>query len=729
MSERISPPSWTEWTRNPSDRSPQRKAFDEILGELRKEGLIEVRSSLFVHLARYSFLHVKNARIQVGAFIQSVPDDIFRQVSPPLRVIEANAVIKILVGAGLALIEEETPSTAVSIVLIERLAPGVLARDQVVQSIRHHLKEVFAKWDPDNLVSRASTFPTVASVAKATGVDPAHLAPGDGCVAVLDKPESNENNPQPFLQETIDQGAAPLVLLQFWPLPTPQGGGAGPDPEFSLVITRDMPLTQVVRNYCIPVFTEFYRNNDHHDTAMEIQAKYASYMHKYREKFPNAAGAAAGDRIDKVLTTADPDGEIFANAVYVMAQMLRKLKNPVIYQAARIAYAHAMAQRVRKRRTEKEAAEKAQDTTALIGRIRESLKPLTLDELKKTPDATRKRELGMKYPAVIELLPLAAPKEGGRPVVYEIRGTFIHRENLLRTFLDLREREIWAQREHLAQYWARHGIPPMEEMFLLEKDVSADFSRALEIIVQERILAPDAADFIKDFVSEQTNLYALAPVLWPEGHRGAVTPHEVVLRGLDPILYEDKDRLRRRALIGVLGLKSSYPQIVKTAWNIVFMEDGVFRFILRKIAAMFGGRPASAVEKEVEEVVLKKSSSSPEAPDKRAQKVGELKKLKELAPLLRDRETLVAERERAAGQWCFKLDPEAGRRTRQAVDDEVARLVGKIAVEQLSEENSAKVALFLVEKSSVLDQVTSSRAFHRYLYLTALQKRADVLGR
>jgi hypothetical protein len=90
---------------------------------------------------------------------------------------------------------------------------------------------------------------------------------------------------------------------------------------------------------------------------------------------------------------------------------------------------------------------------------------------------------------------------------------------------------------------------------------------------------------------------------------------------------------------------------------------------------------------------------------------------------------LVKDREKAAQQWCLKLDAEAGRRTREAVDDEVVRLVNKIAIDQLSEENGAKVALFLVEKSSVLGQVTSSRAFHRYLYLTALLRRSEMLSR
>ena len=732
MSERIPPPSWTEWTRNPSDRSPQRKTFDDLAGELRKEGLIEVRSSLFVQLARYSYLQIKNARVVVQSFLLSIPDEIFRQISPAYRVTEIDAVLRILVAAGLATIEEETETTLISVILTERLGAGEVARGQEVHSVIAHLKEVFGKWDPDDLVSRPSSFPTVESVAKATNVDRAHLAPGEGCVAVLDKPDSNENNPNPFLQETIDQGNGTLALLQFWPLPDSKGSAVGPDPEFSLVISREMPLNFLVRNYCVPIFAEFFRSNDNHDTAMEIQAKYASYMHKYREKFPTALGAAANDRIDKVLATADPEGEIFANAVYVVAQMLRKVKSPVVYQAARIAYAHAMALRVRKRRMERAAAERTQDTALLVGRIRESTKPLTLDDLKKTTDGSRKNELGTKYPSVIELLPLTAPKEGDRPPIFEIRGAFVHRENLIKTFLDFRDREIWAQRERLARLWARKGIPAVEEVQIFDRDVSADFMRALELLVQERILAPNAPDFIREFVSEESNLYALAPALWPEGHRGAVTPLEVVLRGIDPILYEDKDRLRRRPLVGVLGLKVSYPQIVKAAWNIVLMEDGLLSFLLRKLASFFGGKPSAPIEEEEEAPPKKAASASSEGKGSgeiKSQKAVELKKLKEMAPILKDRAALIAEREKAAGQWCLKLDPEANRRTRQAVDDEIGRLMNKIVLDQLSEANGAKVALFLIDKSSVLESVTGSRAFYRYLYLTALQKRAESLGK
>jgi hypothetical protein len=208
----------------------------------------------------------------------------------------------------------------------------------------------------------------------------------------------------------------------------------------------------------------------------------------------------------------------------------------------------------------------------------------------------------------------------------------------------------------------------------------------------------------------------------------------VVTRGLDPILYEDKDRLRRRSLAGVLNISKSYPAIVKAAWNLVFMQDGLFRFILRKIAAFFGGRPAARPEKEVvakasAPTSASGSASAASAPDPRAQKMADLKKLKTLAPALQNREQLVMDREKLASQWNIKLDGEAARKTRQVVDDEVARLALKIPLEQLSEENSAKVALYLIEKSGTLSQVTGSRYFNRYLYLTALLRRSDTLGR
>lgn len=743
MSDRISPPSWTEWTRNPSERSASRKAFDDILGDLRKEGLIEVRGSLFVHLARYCYLHVKNARIEVKNFIQSVPDDIFRQVSPTYRVAEVDSVLKILVAAGLATIEEESGANLVRVVLTERQAAGEVARGQEIHTVLTHLRKVFATWDPGTLVIKPSTFPTPDSVAKATGVDRGHLAPESGCTIARDLPESNETNDRPFLQDTVDKGSSPLTLLQFWPLPDPKGPGAGAEPEFSLLIPSDLPLMTLVRDHCLPLLAEFFRSNDHHDLATEIQAKYASYMHKYREKFASAAGIPTIDRIDKVLTTSDPEGEAFASAIYVVAQVLRSLgrgtsqsprgsNNPSIYQASRIAYAHAMAWRVRRRKAEREAAARTQDSALLVARLKESPKPLTLEDLKKTPDGTKNKEIGAKYPALIELLPLTPVKEGGRPPIFEVRGGFVHRAQLFRTFLEMRERESLAQRERLAKLWARSGIPPVEEIFLLDKDVSAEFLRCFELIHQERLLAPNLPEFLKDFVPEETDVYRLAPLVWPDGHRGAVTPMEIVARGLDPILYEDKDRLRRRSLAGVLRLAPAYPAIVKSAWNLVLMEDGLFLYILRKIASFFGNRPAPKPEAETESKPKSSSSGSAKvtgASVVAGQKAADLKRLKDLAPILRDREALTADREKAASQWCLKLDAEANRRTRQAVDDEVGRLVNKIVVDQLSEENGARIALFLVEKSSVLEQVTSSRAFHRYLYLTALLKKADGLGR
>jgi hypothetical protein len=318
--------------------------------------------------------------------------------------------------------------------------------------------------------------------------------------------------------------------------------------------------------------------------------------------------------------------------------------------------------------------------------------------------------------------------------VFEIRGLFVHRENLLKVFLDLRERESVSHRERLARLWAQEGIPLLEYLVIADRDVSAEFLKAFELILQERILASNIPEFLKAFVTNERDLYNMAGALWPEGHRGAVTPLEVVTRGLDPILWEDREHVKRRPLVGVLGLAPAYPAIVKNAWNIVLREEGVFRYILRKLMAFFGGTPKP--KKAPEEAPAKRSSSSSTSgssiatgPDPRAQKAADLKRLKDLAPILKDRESLVQDREKSAAQWCLKLDAEAGRRTRQAVDDEVARLVNKIAIDQLSEENGPKVALFLVEKSSVLEQVTSSRAFHRYLYLTALLRRSEMLSR
>lgn len=741
MSDRLPPPSWTEWTRNPSERSPSRKLFDEILGDLRKEGLIEARGSIFVHLARYSYLQVKNARIEVRNFIQSVPDDIFRQVSPTYRVMEVDAVLKILAESGLAVIEEESGSHLVRVLLTERQGAVEVARGQEVQSVTAYLKRWFGQWDPAVIVGHPTTFPTPESVAKATGVDRAHLTPEAGCPVAQDRPESNEVNPNPFQQESLTGTASPVALLQFWPLPDPKNPSSQADPEFSLLIPSDLTLSSLVRDYAVPLLAEFFRSNDHHDLATEIQAKYASYMHKYREKFQSSAGIPTIDRIDKVLTTADPEGEAFASAIYVVAQVLRALgrgtsasprgsNNPAVYQAARIGYAHVMAYRVRKRKAERESAARTQDSQILVARLKASTKPLSLDDLKATPDGSKNVEIGAKYPSIIELLPLTPVREGARPPLFEVRGSFVHREQLVRVFFEYREKESFAQRERLAKLWARFGIPPLEEVIIHDRDVSADFLRCFELIHQERLLAPDLPAFLKDFMPEDTDVYKLAPLVWPDGHRGAVTPMEVILKGLDATLYEDKDRLRRRGLAGVLGIPRAYPQIVKNAWDLVLREEGLFRYILRKLAALFGGS-AKAPPPDAEEPKPSKSSSGSAkvtgSAQFSAQKAAELKKLKELAPLLKDREALAKEREKAASQWCLKLDPEANRRTRQAVDDEVARLVNKIVVDQLTEENGARVALFLVEKSSVLEQVTSSRAFHRYLYLTALARKADSL--
>jgi hypothetical protein len=707
--------------------------------------LIEVRGSLFVHLARYSYLNVKNALIKVENFVQSVPESVFQQVPPAYRVKEVDAVLKILVAAGLAKIEEGSSQGIVWLLLTERQAAGDMAKDQEIQAVLTHLHAVFDAWNPADLVSRPSSFPTLTTTIKATGVDRAQLLPGDSCTSIEDRPDSNETNADPFLQETIDRGAKPLVLMQFWPLPDPKGNSAGSDPELLLLIPSDLTLRDLVREKCIPVLAEFFQNIDHQSGAAEIQSKYASYMQKYREKF-SAAASVVGDRIDKVLTTSDPEGEAFANAVYVVVQVLRTLGRAsatptkstiVVFQAARIAYAQAMALRVRKRKAEKEAVGRVQDVALLVNRLKESTRPLTLDELKKTTDSSKTREIGSKYASLIELLPLSPVKEGMRPPLYEVHGAFIHRENLIRTFLELKEQEALAQRERLAQQWAAQGIPPVEELFLNDRDVSPDFFKVLETIRQERVLSPTLAEFLRDFLPAERDLTTLAALLWPEGHRGALTPAEVVTRGLDPLLYEDKDRLRHRSLAGVLNLASVYAQIVKNAWNLVFMEEGLFGYLLRRLSALFGGHG----ESKKKEPAAPKGTSDKKAgkggtgagidpsADLRAQKAADLKKLKTLAPALQDRDGLIKDREKLVAQWCLKLDGEAARKTRQVVDNEVARWAIKIPIEQMAEENAAKVALFLVQKSPTLAEVTSSRAFHRYLYLTALLRCSEFLSR
>ncbi|MEI8094598.1 MAG: hypothetical protein WCG80_10315 [Spirochaetales bacterium] len=735
MAERISPPSWTEWTRSPNDRTPQRKVFDDILGELRKEGLIEVRGSLFVHLARYSYLHVKNAMVEVASFVASVPDSIFGTTPPAYRITEVESVLKILQAAGLVTFLESFGSSPTKVLLTERLGAGEVARSQVVYAVQSHLREAIAAMEPAAVATRASSFPTVDSVSKATGTLPEHLAPGELCVQVQDRPESNETNPNPFVQETIDKSTAPLVLLQFWPLPDPrkEAGSSAGDPEFSLLIPGDLSLENLVRKLCVPILEEFFKGAGNQDEAAGIQAKYASYMHKYREKFTASGGLPASDRIDKVLSSGDPDGEGFANAVYVVVQVVKR-SNPVVYQAARIAWARCMALRVAKRKSEKESQAKTLDTGLLVTRLRDSSRPLGIEDLKRTPDSSKKKEIGSKYATLTDLLPMAPAKEGQRPLVYEIKGTFVHRENLVRAFLDLREREALAQQERLAQAWAREGIPGPEGVFLADKDVSPPFFRAFELVHQERLLAPTMADFVRDFLPSDLDTSDLVHWLWPDGRKGSAGPVEIVNRGLDVVLYEDRDRLRRRSLAGVLGLPQVYQQIVKAAWNIIFMEEGVFSFIIRKILAMFGAKQKPLKESKTTKV---KSGSDGkggadgrgQAADPRAQKAAELKKLIELVPLAKDKAAILAEREKNASQWCFKLDKEAARQTKQTVDDEVTRYANQIKIEMLTEENSAKVALFLVDKSPTLKEVTSSRAFHRYLYLTALQRRTELLAK
>jgi len=549
--------------------------------------------------------------------------------------------------------------------------------------------------------------------------------PGENCVPVQDRPDSNETNPHPFVQETIEAGTAPLLLLQFWPIPDPKADSTpGTEPEFSLLFPGEVGLDLLVKKYCLPLLEEFFRSPGNQDTAAGIQAKYASYMHKYREKFTANGGLPASDRIDKVLSSSDIDGEAFANAVYVVVQVLRKGSNPIVAQAARIAWARSMALRVHKRKAEKDAASRTQDGGLLLARLRDSARPLSLEELKRTPDATKKKEIGSKYQTITDLLPLNPVKEGTRPVVFEVGGNFVHRENLVRAFLDLRERESIAQQERLAQLWAHDGIPGPESLFLADKDASPAFVRAWELVLQERLMAPTLADFIKDYLPADIDNTDLIRWIWPDGRKGIPGTTELVNRGLDVVLYEDRDRLRRRSLAAVLGLPKAYPVIVKAAWNLVLMEDGLFRFVLRKILALFGSKPKPKAEAKE---ASKPGSSAPTDP--KAQKKAELKKLKDLAPLAADPATLNVEREKAAGQWCFKLDGDAARRTRETVDSEISRYAQKIVLEQLTEENSAKVAIFLIEKSPTLASVTSSRAFHRYLYLTALRMRTDALQR
>jgi len=306
-----------------------------------------------------------------------------------------------------------------------------------------------------------------------------------------------------------------------------------------------------------------------------------------------------------------------------------------------------------------------------------------------------------------------------------VKGAYLHRENLIRTFLELREREAFAQRERLSREWSVNGVPPVGEVVIPDREVAVEFLKVLDLLYQERVLAASLPDFLKDFVPG--NGMALEALLWPDGGRVARTPLEMVARGLDPILFEDKDRLRRRTLAGVLGLADGHARLAKAAWNLVLVEQGFLRFVIRKLAALFGGSSKPQARKK--KAGAAKVGAPAKGPDPRAARAAELQRLVDLAPLLKDREALAREREKAASQWCLKLDPEANRQTRRIVDDEIHRLAPKIDVEKLHDANAPKVALFLVERSAILESVTSSRAFHRYLYLTALQRRADLLSR
>src|SRR6185369_12985616 len=166
MPDRISPPSWTEWTRAPSERTPSRKTFDELLGELRRDGMVEVRASLFVQLARYSYLNVKNAIVDVDAFLKGVPDSVLSQIPPVHRPAEVDAVLRILQAAGLISALAETEGRITKVQLTERQEASEVARGQVSHTVATHLREVFDKWDAGGLVLKTSSFPTPDSVAK-----------------------------------------------------------------------------------------------------------------------------------------------------------------------------------------------------------------------------------------------------------------------------------------------------------------------------------------------------------------------------------------------------------------------------------------------------------------------------------------------------------------------------------------------------------------------------------
>ena len=740
MAERVAPPSWTEWARTPNERSANRQAFDELFGELRKEGMIDVRGSLFVHLVKFSYLQTSNAVLEVAQLIKSVPDSVYGTTPPNYRTKEMQAVLTILKAAGLLKVLETSKESMSKVQLTERQTAAQLASANALQAVLQHLRKALTDLEPSSAATQPSTFPTPDSVARAAKAGSERLQPGANCVAVQDRPETNETNPNPFLQKTIEAADAPLVLLQFWPLPNPkkEATPTADEPEFSLLFPGEITLDNLVRTKCLPILDEFFKGAGNQDEAATLQVRYATYMQRYREKFAANQAPPATDRLHKVLTTTDPDSEGFANAVYVVVQVIRKTANPVVYQAARIAWASCMAMRVAKRKEEKAALVRSQDTALLVSRLRESSGPVSLEDLKKTPDISKKSELGSKYPSLVELLPLSASKEGLRPLVFEFLDEFVHRDNLIRTFLDLRQQEAKAQQERLSQLWAREGIPEQIELFLLEKDVSKLFLRSLELLRQERLLALTTADFVRDYLPVDRGQTDIVRWLFPDGSKGLPAPAEVVTRGLDPVLYEDRDRLRLRSLVGVLGLTTLYPQIVKATWNLIVREEGYLSYLLRKLMAMFGGKPKPP--KKAKEAKGSKVANEPKAAKGHSaeksrahavpsQSAEDFKKLIELAPLSEDRATLIAEREKSLGQWNLKLDPSAAKQTQQSVDKEIAHYAKLLNVDMMAEENSAKVALFLIDKSAVLKGITTSRSYQRYLYLTALQRLTEALSK
>ena len=181
-----------------------------------------------------------------------------------------------------------------------------------------------------------------------------------------------------------------------------------------------------------------------------------------------------------------------------------------------------------------------------------------------------------------------------------------------------------------------------------------------------------------------------------------------------------------------------YPQIVKATWNLIVREEGYLSYLLRKLMAMFGGKPKPP--KKAKEAKGSKVANEPKAAKGHSaeksrahvvpsQSAEDFKKLIELAPLSEDRATLIAEREKSLGQWNLKLDPSAAKQTQQSVDKEIAHYAKLLNVDMMAEENSAKVALFLIDKSAVLKGITTSRSYQRYLYLTALQRLTEALSK